>query len=180
MREESEREQRKAGEWGKEARRWLEASSARGTQIVTGGEAELRSLWEGEEGLFNAVGLGGLAVSLTRDGCARCTFRIPSHLTDGEGNWQTGAIAAAMDDVGAAAIVSLHGIIKVSVQFDISYFSYAKLNEEVEMEGRVVSTNGNLTAVVVEARKKPAGELVAIGRQWMSGARGKKINNSKL
>jgi hypothetical protein len=45
---------------------------------------------------------------------------------DAEGNWHAGAIAAAMDDVCAAAIMSVEGIIKVSVHYDISYFAPAK------------------------------------------------------
>ncbi|KAJ1685083.1 hypothetical protein LUZ63_016473 [Rhynchospora breviuscula] len=172
----------RSSEWAKEARRWLEESSARGGTIVTGGEEQVKVLWEGEGqgGLFNALGLPGLRVSLVENGCARCTLRIPSHLTDENGNWQTGSIAAAIDDVGAAAIVSVDGIIKVSVQFDISYFYPAKFNEEVEMESRVVERKDMLTAVVVEVRKKATGELVAIGRQWMSASRGKKIANSRL
>ena len=47
---------------------------------------------------------------------------------DAEGNWHTGAIAAATDDVCAAAIMSVEGIIKVSVHYDISYFAPAKLH----------------------------------------------------
>jgi hypothetical protein len=47
---------------------------------------------------------------------------------DAEGNWHTGAIAAAADDVCAAAIMSAEGIIKVSVHYDISYFAPAKLH----------------------------------------------------
>jgi hypothetical protein len=49
-------------------------------------------------------------------------------LQDAEGNWHTGAIAAAADDVCVAAIMSVEGIIKVSVNFDVSYFSPAKLH----------------------------------------------------
>ena len=47
-------------------------------------------------------------------------------MQDAEGNWHAGAIAAAVDDVCAAAIISVEGIIKVSVHYDISYFAPAK------------------------------------------------------
>ena len=40
--------------------------------------------------------------------------------------------------------------------------------EEVEMEGRVVSRKGKLTSAAVEVRKKESGELIAIGRQWIT------------
>lgn len=48
------------------------------------------------------------------------------------------------------------------------------------MEARVVEHKGMLTAVMVEVRKKSTGELVAIGRQWMSASRGYKIADSRL
>lgn len=77
--------------------------------------------------------------------------------------------------------MSVEGIIKVSVHYDISYFSPAKLHEEVELDGRVVEQKGKMTAVTVEIRKKDSGELVAIGRQWMSTTRPKKDQaSSKL
>lgn len=37
-------------------------------------------------------------------------------------------MATAMDDVGAAAIMSEEGVIKVSVAFDISFFNPAMFN----------------------------------------------------
>ncbi|KAL5647767.1 hypothetical protein ACJX0J_042122, partial [Zea mays] len=115
---------------------------------------------------------------------------------DAEGNWHAGAITAAADDVCAAAIMSVEGIIKVSIHYDVSYFTTAKLHkmklavdiflfhgtpfteigsslDEVEMDGRVVEQKVRMTAVAVEIRKKESGELVAIGRQWMTASRPK-------
>ena len=39
------------------------------------------------------------------------------------------------------------------------------------MDGKVVEHKGRMTAVTVEIRKKESGELVAIGRQWMTASR---------
>ncbi|KAF8643692.1 hypothetical protein HU200_066753 [Digitaria exilis] len=133
------------------ARNWLEDAGA----TAEGGAGQS----------FNALPLSGVRVSLAERGRAVCSLRVPPHLTDAEGNWHTGAIAAAADDVCAAAIMSVEGIIKVSVHYDISYFSPAKLHEEVEMDGKVVEHKGRMTAVTVEIRKKESGELVAIVRQ---------------
>uniref|UniRef100_A0A0D9UYS3 Thioesterase domain-containing protein n=1 Tax=Leersia perrieri TaxID=77586 RepID=A0A0D9UYS3_9ORYZ len=141
------------------ARRWLEEAGA--TVDGSGHRA------------FNALPLTGVRVSLADGGRAVCSLRVPAELTDAEGRWHPGAIAAAADDVCAAAIMSVEGIIKVSVHYDISYFSPANLHEEVELDGRVVEQKGKLTAVTVEIRKKDSGELVAIGRQWMSATRPK-------
>jgi hypothetical protein len=52
----------------------------------------------------------------------------PAPGQDAEGNWDAGAIAAAADDVCAVAIMSVEGIVKVSVHYDISYFTPAKLH----------------------------------------------------
>ena len=45
------------------------------------------------------------------------------------------------------------------------------VQDEVEMDGRVVEQKVQMTAVVGGIRKKESGELVAIGRQWMTGFR---------
>lgn len=42
--------------------------------------------------------------------------------------------------------------------------------EEVEIEAKVVGHRGRLSSVVVEIRRKSNGELIALGRQWMSAA----------
>jgi acyl-coenzyme A thioesterase 13 len=50
----------------------------------------------------------------------------------------------------------------------------------LEVEGRVVSQKGKLTAAVVKVRKE-SGELVTIGRQWVTPALPAKANKtSKL
>jgi acyl-coenzyme A thioesterase 13 len=43
------------------------------------------------------------------------------------------------------------------------------------MDGRVVEQKVRMTAVAVEVRKKESGELVAIGRQWMTASRPKVV-----
>jgi acyl-coenzyme A thioesterase 13 len=48
------------------------------------------------------------------------------------------------------------------------------------MDGRVVDRKGRMTAVTTEVRKKDTGELVAIGRQWMTTSRPKGAQGSKL
>ncbi|PWZ52972.1 hypothetical protein Zm00014a_039475 [Zea mays] len=142
------------------ARRWLENAGA------TAEDAPGRG--------FNALPLSGVRVSLAERGRALCSLRVPPHLTDAEGNWHADAIVAAADDVCAAAIMSVEGIIKVSIHYGISYFTPAKLHvDEVEMDGRVVDQKGRMTTVAVEIWKKESGELVAIGRQWMTASRPK-------
>lgn len=42
------------------------------------------------------------------------------------------------------------------------------VQEEVEIDSRVLKHKGKLSAVVVEIRKKGTLKPVALGRQWMS------------
>ncbi|WOL02190.1 hypothetical protein Cni_G10909 [Canna indica] len=145
------------------ARSWLENMSKKKP-------ATDEAVWVG--GFFDALCHSDLCISRIQDGRIICSFRVPAYLTDEDGNWQPGAIATIMDNVGAAAIMTMVGLIKVSVEFDISYFAPAKANEEVEIDARIVEHKGRkLSAVLVEVRKKGGGHLVAVGRQWMSSAR---------
>ena len=40
------------------------------------------------------------------------------------------------------------------------------MQEEVEIEAKVIGKKGKLISVEVEVRKKDNGELIAIGKQW--------------
>ncbi|KAI3832874.1 hypothetical protein MKW92_002056 [Papaver armeniacum] len=90
-----------------------------------------------------------------QNGLIQCNFIVPESLSDGDGRWHVGAIATLIDTIGACAAHTTHGNINVSVDFNISYFSSAKIK-------------GNLSSVVVVIKKKQNDDLVAIGKQWMS------------
>ncbi|XP_010249657.1 PREDICTED: uncharacterized protein LOC104592146 isoform X1 [Nelumbo nucifera] len=104
-------------------------------------------------------------------------FTVPKHLCDRNGNWQAGAIATLIDIVGSAAIASLDGVLKVSVDFSISYFSTVRIDEEVEIEAKLLGHKAKLSSTMVEVRRKDNGELVASGKQWMTSV---DIKSSKL
>ncbi|CAN1836750.1 hypothetical protein LINPERHAP1_LOCUS34873 [Linum perenne] len=89
-------------------------------------------------------------------------------LTMAEGNWEVGAIATLIDDVGAAAIFSMVGHVKASLDFTVSFFSTAKSLEEIEVEAKVIGEKGRLASVVIEVRRRSNGELIALGKQWMA------------
>eukprot|EP00268_Persea_americana_P033352 TRINITY_DN33021_c0_g1_i2.p1 TRINITY_DN33021_c0_g1~~TRINITY_DN33021_c0_g1_i2.p1 ORF type:complete len:155 (+),score=31.70 TRINITY_DN33021_c0_g1_i2:373-837(+) len=114
------------------------------------------------------LAIGGLQVFSAQTGRILCNFLLPRHLSDKDGNWRAGAIATLIDNVGSLAIASATGDIKISVAFDISYFSTVKINEEVEIEARTLAHVGKLSNVTVEIRKKESGEVVAVGKQWMA------------
>ncbi|KAG6782171.1 hypothetical protein NC652_008323 [Populus alba x Populus x berolinensis] len=117
---------------------------------------------------LEAITLEGLKIVKAHKGFALCNFFVSNRISDADGNWHVGAMATLIDDVGAAAIYSYGGHIKASVDLNISFLSTAKIQEEVEVEAKVVGDKGRITSVLVEVRRKSNGELIALGKQWMA------------
>ncbi|KAK8664278.1 hypothetical protein V6N13_084076 [Hibiscus sabdariffa] len=112
--------------------------------------------------------LHGLRVTHARNGFLRSEFTVPSLAADVDGNWHGGAIASLMDAVGAIAVYSaFHHVVK-SVDFSISHYSTAKIQDEVVVEAKVVGNHGTIVQVMMEARMKGNGELIAVGKMWVS------------
>ncbi|ONM03183.1 FHA domain-containing protein FHA2 [Zea mays] len=132
----------------------------------------------GDAGDKCALRLAATARKWLEDGRVVCSLRVGAPLTDAEGRWHAGAIAVAADNVCAAAVFTALGADVLTVQYSLSYFSPAHLDEEVEMEGRVVGRKAALAAATVEVRKKESGELVAICRQWMAPLSTTKVSTS--
>ncbi|KAL5793003.1 hypothetical protein ACOSP7_001597 [Xanthoceras sorbifolium] len=109
----------------------------------------------------------GLQIIECREGFIRCNFIVPSSVADKDGNWHVGAMATLIDSVGGAATHSLSGHVKTSVDFNISFYSTARIQEEVEIEAKVVGDRGKLTSVQVEVRRRDNGEVIALGKEWM-------------
>ncbi|EAZ11133.1 hypothetical protein OsJ_00981 [Oryza sativa Japonica Group] len=98
---------------------------------------------------------------------------------DADGRWHAGAMAAAVDNLCAAVVYTADGVHRFTISQAMSFFSPAAHGEEVEMDGRVAHRKGKLTAAVVEVRRKASGELVAIGRQWMTSTRARPEKNGE-
>ncbi|KAE8705134.1 putative Major facilitator superfamily protein [Hibiscus syriacus] len=112
--------------------------------------------------------LQGLRITHARKGFLRSEFAVPSLAADVEGNWHGGAIAILMDAVGAVAVYSaFHHVVK-SVDFSISHYSTAKIQDEVVVEAKVVGNHGKVVQVMMEARMKGNGELIALGKMWVA------------
>ncbi|KAI9181364.1 hypothetical protein LWI28_014262 [Acer negundo] len=128
----------------------------------------LSKLSKGELGHgFESLTITNIQIVEIRHGFLRCLFTVPSTVTDKDGNWHAGAVATLIDTVGATAVYSAAGYVHVSVDFTISFYSTAKIQEEVEIVAKVVGYRGELPCVEVEIRRKGNGELIALGRQWM-------------
>ncbi|OUZ99993.1 hypothetical protein BVC80_9069g116 [Macleaya cordata] len=96
------------------AKKWVEGvgQGSRGTEFETKAVQNIRSV-------------------RVHRGLIRCNFVVPKSLSDRDGNWHVRAIASLIDIVGAAAIVSSVGSINTSVDFNISYFSTAKIDVRI-------------------------------------------------
>ncbi|KAF6164440.1 hypothetical protein GIB67_025266, partial [Kingdonia uniflora] len=116
---------------------------------------------------IEALTLGGLDIVKAQKGLIKCNFVVRENIADKTGNWHPGAMATLIDCVGAAAIMTSVGYIKVSVNFNVSYFSTAKIGEAVEIEAKILGHRNKLSSVIVEIRRKENGDVIAIGKQWM-------------
>ncbi|KAK7381660.1 hypothetical protein VNO80_00206 [Phaseolus coccineus] len=89
-------------------------------------------------------------------------------LLDESGNWHVSAIATLVDTIGSVVPYTVNQCNHVTLDLSISYYTTAKLQEEVEIEAKVVGKKDKLSSVIVEVRKKQNGELVALGKLWMA------------
>ncbi|QCE02037.1 uncharacterized protein LOC114167105 [Vigna unguiculata] len=110
----------------------------------------------------------GLRLVKAHKGFLLCDMIIHTGLLDESGNWHVSAIATLVDMVGSVAPYTLNQCHHVTLDLNISYFSMAKVQEEVEIEAKVVGKKDDLTSVIVEVRKKKNAELVALGKLWMA------------
>ncbi|MFQ6666284.1 hypothetical protein Gotur_032696 [Gossypium turneri] len=127
---------------------------------------------------LEALTLEGLQIVHAKKGSIHCNFVVPTRASDPDGNWHVGAMATLIDDVAATAIYSVVDHVKLSLDFSISFYSTAKIQkirfngammqEEVEIEAKVIGEKGRLTQVVVEVTRKGNRELIALGKQWMA------------
>ncbi|RZC75636.1 hypothetical protein C5167_051121 [Papaver somniferum] len=129
----------------------------------------LESLAKGQESTeIETKPLQNLYSIRVRRNLIHCNFIVPQSLSDGDGRWHVGAIATQIDVIGATVAYTSFGKHYVSVDFNISYFSTARVQEEMEIEAKVLGHKGNLSSVMVVIKKKENGDLVAIGKEWMS------------
>ncbi|OMO66677.1 Thioesterase superfamily [Corchorus olitorius] len=97
--------------------------------------------------------LRGLRAVRFEPGFVRCQFTVPTTL---------------IDNIGGATTYTISDRLKVTLNFNISYYSTAKIQDEVEIEGKVIANKGKITSVAVEIKRKDNGELIAIGKSWMA------------
>ncbi|VVB00474.1 unnamed protein product [Arabis nemorensis] len=103
--------------------------------------------------------LEGLKIIHIEKGILRCKLVITDRVSDGV--WHGRAIASVIDMIRAAVVYSAGNGLHVSLDFNTSFYSTAKIQEEVEIEGRVVASKRGLKGAVVEIRREGNGEVIA-------------------
>ncbi|XP_074307858.1 uncharacterized protein LOC141642814 [Silene latifolia] len=115
--------------------------------------------------LFDPFIVHGLQVTLIEPGRILCTFKVPPRLLNTANTLHGGAIASLVDLIGSAVIFTVGApSTGVSVEINVSYLDAAILNEEIEIEAKVLRVGKSIGVVSVELRKKANGKMVAQGR----------------
>ncbi|XP_019425000.1 PREDICTED: uncharacterized protein LOC109333865 isoform X2 [Lupinus angustifolius] len=133
------------------------------TEIVT------KNIEDGNVGdEFSASSLKGIRVVKAHKGFILCDFIAHNGLSDENGNWHVGAIATLADSIGSIVSFTFTLSPQVTIDFSISYYSTAKVQEKVEVEAKVIGKKDKLSSVIVQVRKKENRKLVALGKLWFS------------
>ncbi|CAJ1951125.1 unnamed protein product [Sphenostylis stenocarpa] len=141
----------------------------------------IKSLSDGTSGQeVETSATRGIRLVKAHKGFILCDMIIHSGLLDKSGHWDVSAMATLVDMIASFASYTATSCHQVTLDLSISYYSTAKVQEEVEIEAKVVGEMDDLTSVIVEVRKKQNGELVALGKLWMAVARKNSKQTSKL
>ncbi|CAO2178332.1 unnamed protein product, partial [Urochloa humidicola] len=81
---------------------------------------------DSERQALSSMVMAGARVSVAQPGRVVCSLRVRAPLTDAEGRWHAGAIAAAVDNACSAAVFTVEGAPTATVQYSMSYFSPAR------------------------------------------------------
>ncbi|KDP37259.1 hypothetical protein JCGZ_06315 [Jatropha curcas] len=126
----------------------------------------LQQLSKGNGSPIDGLTSDSLKVVQAQKGLIRCRLVVSERQADGDGNWHVGAMATLVDNIAGATVHSFAGQIRPTLNFNMSYYSSAKIHEEVEIEAKIVAEKGKLAAVMVEIKKTDNGDLIASAKQW--------------
>lgn len=122
------------------------------------------SIDQAPEGFYDSLITHGIVVDHAENGRVVCSLLVHPRLCNSGGRLHGGAIISLVDSVGSAAIESNGTHSGVSVEINVSYFSEAPANCEIEIEAKTLKVGRKLAFVSVDIRIKETGQLVAQGR----------------
>ncbi|KAM0939815.1 putative acyl-CoA hydrolase [Dioscorea sansibarensis] len=114
---------------------------------------------------YDAFILKGLSIDAIEHGRILCSMTVPPRLLNTGNFLHGGATASLVDLVGSAAFYSAGAASSgVSLEISISYLDSAFVNEEIEIEAKVLRAGKAVGVSTVELRKKKTGKLIAQAR----------------
>ncbi|PIA47255.1 hypothetical protein AQUCO_01400144v1 [Aquilegia coerulea] len=114
---------------------------------------------------FDPFIMQGVQIDLIEPGRVVCSMKVPPRLLNSGNFLHGGATASFIDLVGSAAIYSAGASsVGVSLEINISYLDAAFLDEEIEIDAKVLRVGKAVGVVSVELRKKKTGKIFAQGR----------------
>ncbi|KAK2445169.1 acyl-coenzyme A thioesterase [Trifolium repens] len=110
--------------------------------------------------------LDGQRLQLIEPGHVVFSMKIPPRLLNSGNYLHVGAITTLVDLLGATAIpaAGFPSDSGVSVEINVSCLDAAYVNEEIEIDTRVLRVGKTVAVVRVEFRKKKTGQVFAQGR----------------
>ncbi|AES72955.1 putative acyl-CoA hydrolase [Medicago truncatula] len=108
----------------------------------------------------------GLRLDLIEPGRIVFSMKIPPNLLNSSNCLHGGAITTLVDLVGATAVptAGFSWSSGVSVEINVSCLDAAYVDEEIEIDGRVLRVGKTIAVISVELRKKKTGQIFAQGR----------------
>ncbi|KAL9238720.1 hypothetical protein vseg_013104 [Gypsophila vaccaria] len=128
-----------------------------------------------EMSFYEDFSVRGIRVDRVQPGFVVCSFTVPPRLIDRNGIFSSGAIANLVDEVGYAVIYREGLPMSVSVTMSISYVSTAKVDDELEVTGKLLGQKGSMFGTIVSLKNKATGETIAEGRHTLFRIHASKI-----
>ncbi|XP_026429711.1 acyl-coenzyme A thioesterase 13-like [Papaver somniferum] len=136
--------------------------------LETTASSEWEEIYDLPGSSFDPLIIQGIKVDLVEPGRIICSMKVPPRLLNSGNSLNGGAMASLVDIIGAAAKYTAGAEASgVSVGINISYLDYVYLDEEIEIEAKVVRVRETVGVATVELRKKKTGKIVAQGRHTM-------------
>ncbi|KAF6147874.1 hypothetical protein GIB67_014454 [Kingdonia uniflora] len=135
-------------------------------QILESASREEESSLDGlPHKFFDPFIMQGIHVDLIEPGRILCSMKVPRRLLN-TGNFMHGGATASLVDLIGSAVIFTVGAPKtgVSLEINVSYLDAAFLDEEIEIEAKVLRVGKAIGVVTVELRKKESGKIFAQGR----------------
>ncbi|CAK9316399.1 unnamed protein product [Citrullus colocynthis] len=106
-----------------------------------------------------------LRIDLIQPGRILCSLKVPDRLLNENNSMREGASALLVDCLGHAAVKTLGpSSTGVSLEINLSFFDAACLDEEIEIDSKVLRMGKTIAVVNIEFRKKSNGKIIAQGR----------------